>query len=168
LEEAEPRMTIVPSAVVVSEQRDSFDHEAGDDAERLTLEATLTVHVEVYDAAVAAEQFEPLLASRLSDEAPSGYAVDDGMITYRPPVEISANEGSVRLRAAAEANAVAVLDDAERQDLAARLAGVSEADAAAVIAAAPDVSEFRVSYSPAWLPRQMPNNSARIRFEVTQ
>ena len=168
LGEAEPGMTVVPSSVTVSAQSDAFDHQAGEEVDSVTLTATLTVHVEAYDAAAAAEQSEPLLASLLSDDAPAGFAVEAKEIVYQAPFAVSESDGDVRMEAAAEASAAAVLDDGERQALAARLAGVSAPDAAAIIAAAPEVAEFRVDYSPAWLPQQMPNNAGRIRFEVTQ
>jgi hypothetical protein len=159
---------IVPSDVTVLERRDQFDHQVGEDAESVSLESTLTVQVLTYDGEAAAQQYEALLAADLNAEAPEGYVVAPSEIAYAGPSEIDRNERGVRLEVAAEAEAEAMLDDAERNALAAELAGTGPEETAAILARYPEIAEYAIDYHPVWLPRQMPANAGRIQLEFVE
>jgi hypothetical protein len=159
---------VIASTVTVAEQHDAFDHEAGAEAENVALQATLTLDVMTYDGREASEQVEPMMVSRLNDEAPEGFAVHPEQIAFDPPTTVEESERGVRLEVTASAEAEAVLDDAERQALIASLAGASPEQAAAILAQRPEIAEFAVAYHPAWLPQQMPVNTGGIRLEIGQ
>ena len=112
--------------------------------------------------------YEAALAERLAAGAPEGYVVPADTIVFDAPVERDAGEAGARLEVAARAEAEAVLDIAERTALAESLAGANPEEAAALLAASPDLAEFSVDYHPSWLPDEMPSNAGRIVFEEAQ
>jgi hypothetical protein len=158
---------VVPSLVTITGQHDTFDHAAGDEVESVALDATLTLDVAAYDGDAAAEAYAAQLLPRLGAAAPDGFAVDPRRVAYDAPAEVVAGEEGVRLEIAARAEAVAVLDESEREALAAALIGKTPEEAAAILASVPEIAEFDVDYQPGWLPRQMPGNTTRIEFETT-
>jgi hypothetical protein len=158
---------VVPSLVTITGQHDTFDHGAGDEVESVALDATLTLDVAAYDGDAAAEAYAAQLLPRLGAAAPDGFAVDPRRVAYDAPAEVVAGEEGVRLEIAARAEAVAVLDESEREALAAALIGKTPEEAAAILASVPEIAEFDVDYQPGWLPRQMPGNTTRIEFETT-
>ncbi|MGH2616041.1 MAG: hypothetical protein ACRDJC_12435, partial [Thermomicrobiales bacterium] len=168
VEEAQPGAEILTSTVSITGQGDEFDHQAGEEVAEVSLRATLTVDVLTFDGAAAAENSQQLLASRLADETPAGFAVGSEDITFGEPVAADERDGGVRLEVTASGEAEAVLDEAERAALAAQLAGVSPEQAATILAAAPDIAEYRVDYHPSWLAPQMPAYAGRILFEVAE
>lgn len=159
---------LLESSVRITSQQDSFDHQAKDDAEHVSLTSTMTIEALIYPASAAETRVEPALAAQLNAAAPEGYAVDPASITYEPPVEIDESERGARLEVAAKARAEAVLSEAEREQIAADLAGKRPEEVAAILANVPQVASFRVDYEPAWLSGQMPNNAARIEFEFAE
>ena len=158
--------TILPSAVTVSGRRDEFDHQSGEDAAELALQSTMTVDVMTYDGNAATQEYEQALAAHLNDEAAEGFAVTAADIDFEEPRVIEESDRGVRLEVQAQAGATAILDAAEREALAAALAGASAEDAAALLARSPEIAEYTVDYHPAWLPEQMPNNAGRIQIEI--
>jgi hypothetical protein len=62
----------------------------------------------------------------------------------------------------------AILDEGERNTLAAELAGTSPEQAAAVFEKFPEIADYSIDYQPAWLPEQLPNNAARIQIELDE
>jgi hypothetical protein len=164
----EPGEEILLSTATVSGQEDAFDHQAGEDAEEISLRSTLTVEVLTFDGEAASTEYEQILSARLSAEAPEGFAVAPDDIVFEGPIETTQSDRGIRLEVKARADAIAELDDAERAALAAELAGVSAEDAADILARRPEIAEFTVDYHPAWLPEQMPNNAGRIELEITR
>lgn len=157
---------LLASSVQITDQQDTFDHHANEDAERVSLKSTMTIEAMTYPASAVETRIDPALAAQLNAAAPEGYAVDPASITYEPPIEIDRSERGVRLEVAAKGSAEAILSDAEREKLAAELAGKSPKEAAAILARTPQIASFTVDYEPAWLSGQMPNNAARIEFEI--
>jgi hypothetical protein len=168
LAHAENGQAIVPSSVKVTARHDAFDHQPGEDAESVSVKTTLTLQALTYDAAAASAHYGPALAMSLSSQAPGGFAVEQDDIVYEEPVAVSESDRGVRLEIAARADAVAILDDAERNALASALAGASPEKAAVILAQSPDIAESTVVYHPGWLSAQMPNNASRIQFEIAQ
>jgi hypothetical protein len=106
------------------------------------------------------------LLEELRRAVPDDYAIDPPMVRYGEPVEVTDDRGQVRLRVEAEADAVAVLDEAERRRLAAELAGQEPDRAIEMLEATSEIESFTVDYQPSWLANQMPTNPDRIIFEV--
>ena len=86
---------------------------------------------------------------------------------YRAPSKSSGSDGNARMEAGPR-RAPPLSSTTRSGGVGGALAGVSAPDAAAIIAAAPEIAEFSVDYHPAWLPQQMPNNAGRIQFEMTR
>jgi hypothetical protein len=168
LANAEDEQAIVPSSVSVTAQHDAFDHQPGDDAETVSVETMLTLQAMTYDAGAASARYGPALATSLSSEAPEGFVVELDDIVYEEPVAVADSQRGVRLEIGAHADAVAVLDDAERDALASALTGASPEKAAAILAQSSDIADYTVAYHPGWLTPQMPNNTSRIEFEIVQ
>ncbi|MBA2595057.1 MAG: baseplate J/gp47 family protein [Chloroflexia bacterium] len=166
--ETEPGAALLPATVSVAAQRDEFDHEVGEDTESVSLQATMTIVVQTYDGAAASADYEQRLASSLADDAPAGFALEPEEIVFGEPVAMEETERGIRLEVTAEADANAVLDEAERSALAAALAGASPEQATAILAESTDIADFSIEYQPSWLAPQMPKNAARIQFEVAE
>jgi hypothetical protein len=164
----QPGEEILLSTATVSGQDDAFDHQAGEDAAEISLRSTLTVDMLTFDGEAASAKFKQILADRLGAEAPEGFSVVEEKIIFEEPLETEESDRGVRLEVKARADAIAVLDDAERAALANELAGASAEDAAAILVRRAEIAEYSVDYHPAWLPEQMPNNAGRIQLEITE
>jgi hypothetical protein len=156
------------SPVSVSKQQDSFDHQINDDADSVSLRATLTVEATTYETGDAEAKYKQALAAKLADEAPAGYRIDSEHIDFAAPAEAKGEADGARLEVKAHADARAVLDDQEWQALASKLAGHNAEEAAAILAQAPEIATYTVEYQPAWLPKEMPNNADRIQLELAK
>jgi hypothetical protein len=163
-----PGAVIVPANVTVSDRHDEFDRQVGEDADSVSLHSTLTVQLLTYDGDAAASEYQQVLAGKLNGEAPEGFAVSPDEIAYTGPTTIDSNDRGVRLEIAAEADAEAVLDDAERAALTAELAGAGPEQTAAILARFPEIAQYTIEYHPMWLPRQMPANAGRIQLELAE
>ena len=168
LESEYPGEELLPATVTVTESADAFDHQVGDEDESVALRATMTVEVLTYDGAAAEGEYETLLAQRLSDDAPPGFAIGPEDIIFDAPVTTEESDRGMRLEVTARGEAEAVLDDRERATLADALAGADPDQAAVILARTPDVAEYRVEYHPSWLAPRMPNTAARIQFEIAE
>lgn len=159
---------VAVSALTVAEQRDVFDHQADEEAEMVSLRAEMTLDVAVYDVGEAESRYESALTQQLAAAAPDGYWVNPEAIAFSEPVAVEAPDGGTRLEVTASVDAEARLGEAERQDLAERLAGLSAAEAEAVLSEIEGIATYTVEYQPAWLPQQMPANAGRIAFEIVE
>ena len=164
----QPGAKILPSSVEILDQADTFDQQVGAEVGEVALTATLTLDVLTYDGAAASARYEATLADRLADEAPQGFAVAAEEIAFAEPEVVEESDDGARLEVEASAEAVAVLDEAERAALAAELAGASPEEAAAVLERAEEIAGFNVEYRPSWLAPRMPTNSGRIQFEMAK
>jgi hypothetical protein len=140
----------------------------GAEVGEVSLSATLTVDVLTYDGAAASERYEAALAAKLEDDAPGGFTVAAEDIAFEEPAIVEQDDGGARLEVTANAEAIAILDDAERAALAAALAGASPEEAAAVLGQSDEIASFSVDYHPLWLAPRMPSNTGRIQFEVSE
>jgi Baseplate J-like protein len=158
----------LPSTLSIAAENDQFDHQAGEDASTVNLQATLTVQAKTFDLDAAAAAYEPALTQALRAKAPDGYAVAVDAIAFDPPKETKSGDRGARLEVDAHANAAAVLDDAQRAALAAQLAGKSPQEAEAILKSAPQITQFTIDYRPSWLPDEMPKSAQRITFEESR
>lgn len=153
------------TTVTIKDQQDTFDRQVAEDAESVALRSTMTVEVTSFDEAAAETEYQAALERMLGEAAPEGYEIQPTNLSIVAPVETLDDERGTRFQVDAEANAVAVLDDTERDALVKALAGASADEAAKILGGAPEIAEFTVDYAPVWLPEQMPNNTGRITFE---
>jgi hypothetical protein len=166
LSRTEADARVLQTTVRVADQKDEFDASVGADAGAVAVRSMLTLELLTYDGADARAKYEPLLLEELRRAVPDDYAIDPPMVRYGEPVEVTDDRGQVRLRVEAEADAVAVLDEAERRRLAAELAGQEPDRAIEMLEATSEIESFTVDYQPSWLANQMPTNPDRIIFEV--
>ncbi len=159
------RTAALPSSFTLGEGTEEFDHEAGDDAESLRLRAVRSVTALTYDPSDVLSQADDELQDRMVDGAPNGYAIAAGTIEVDQPDPVEEGPEGMRFRLAAEAEARAILDAEERQDLAERLAGAEPEAAEALLRDVPEIEEFDIAYRPGWLPDRMPGNADRIAIE---
>jgi hypothetical protein len=158
----------LPSTLSIAAESDQFDHQAGEDASSVNLQATLTVQAMTFDLDAAAAAYEPALTRALGAKTPDGYAIAADAIAFDPPKETKSGDRGARLEVDARANAAAMLDDAQRAALAAQLAGKSPREAEGILKRAPQIAQFTIDYRPSWLPDEMPKSAQRITFEETK
>jgi hypothetical protein len=166
IDQQQPGTAILPTTVQITGQQDTFDHNVGEDAGNVTLEATLTIQVLTYDGQAANERSQETLSTDVTEQAPQGFAVEPTAIAYEQPVVIEENDRGTRVEVAAHTDAVAELDEAEQTKLAAALAGADPDQAAAILRQWPEIASYSVDYHPSWLPPQMPHNANRIQFQI--
>lgn len=154
------------TSVDVVQQEDAFDHQVDDETENVSLQSTMTVEATAIDQTEAANRFEVALADLLAARAPNGYSVSVDQIKYSAPEEMVADERGSRYSIEATADARADINEEDRESLASALAGMTDEEAADLLANDPEIAGVTIDYSPAWLPKQMPNNAGRIEIEV--
>jgi putative Holliday junction resolvase len=103
----------------------TFSHETGDPAESLAIDASMTYTALAIDPTAVSQLADETLRANLASSAPAGYEVDPATIAIGTADGVSGDaEGLMRIPATAEARAT--LDDAEREALAAEMAGRQE------------------------------------------
>lgn len=155
----------VVTGVKVLSQQDTFDHQAGERADAVKLQSALSLEVTVVDLKQAESDFERDLADELVASAPDGYTVPVKEMRVNPPIVERTEDRGVRLQISAEAEARLVLDASQQRQLAEAMAGLSPAEAEAVLANNPAVAGARVEITPGWLIRDVPENPDRVVFE---
>jgi hypothetical protein len=158
---------VVPDVSIIG-QSDEFDLQINEDGQSVSLRSTLSIEATAFSLDAASAKFEEVLSERLAKEAPSGFVVSPEDIVFEPPREVETRDGDMRFEVVARAEAVAELDEAEQNALAAKLAGADKGDVAAILAESPDVAEFTVEYGSDWFSNQMPNNASRIQIELAK
>ena len=164
-EELAENVAALPSTFAVGKGSDRFDHEAGDEAERLSLRAVRPVTALTYEPDATVARVRADLDERLAAGVPTGYAVDEERVVVDPPQPVAERADGARFRLAARGAAVAVLDEAERAALADELAGEEPAAVAEILGGVAEIERFDVAYRPGWLPDRMPSSAGRIAIE---
>lgn len=155
----------VVTGVKVLSQQDTFDHDVGERGDAVSLQSAMTLEVTVVDLKQAEVDFEQDLADELIASAPPGYTVPVKEMRVNPPVVERTEDRGSRLQISADVEARLVLDDARKRQLAAAMAGLSPAEAEAVLAKDPAVAGARVEITPGWLIKNVPENTDRVVFE---
>ena len=125
----------------------------------------MTLEVTVVDIKQAEVDLERLLADELSAGAPAGYTVPIKEMRVSPPVVERTGDRGSRLRISADVEAQLMLDDAQKRQLATEMAGLSPAEAEAVLANNLAVAGARVEITTGWLLKTVPENPDRVVFE---
>jgi hypothetical protein len=155
----------VVTDVKVLNQQDTFDHDVGERGDTVSLQSAMTLAVTVVDLKQAEVDFERDLADELIASAPPGYTVPVKEMRVNPPVVERTEDRGSRLRISADVEARLVLDDAQQRQLAAEMAGLSPAEAEAVLAKNPAMAGAQVEITPGWLIKNVPENPDRVVFE---
>ncbi len=133
----------------------TLDHEVGDVADTLTIDAKLTYVALAIDPATVGQQADEALRANLAAAAAAGYEIDPATVVIGTADGVpDATDGSMRITATAEARAT--LDDAERDQLAEEMSGKSQVDAQTAALANPDVADLTIDVSPGWLTDSLP------------
>jgi hypothetical protein len=98
-------------------------------------------------------------------QAPAGFTVPVKDMRVNPPIVERTEDRGSRLQISADVEAKLVLDEAQKRQLATEMAGLSPAEAEAVLATDPAVAGARVEITPGWLIKNVPENPDRIVFE---
>lgn len=155
----------VVTGVKVLDQRDTFSHRVGERSDSVSLQSVMTLEVTVIDLRQAEADFERDLANELIASAPAGYTVPVKEMVVNPPVVEHTEDRGARLQISANVEARQVLDEAQQRQLAVSMAGLSPAEAEALLAGDPAVAGAIVEISPGWLIRTIPENPDRVVFE---
>ncbi|HET8628284.1 MAG TPA: hypothetical protein VFL91_12725, partial [Thermomicrobiales bacterium] len=103
------------------------------------------------------------VARRLGDAAPPGATLVPGTARLDGPARTHAQPGLITYHVGGTAQTrAAVGDDAARARLATDLAGKSDDEARAILAATPGISGYTITYTPSWFPHRMPWRASRI------
>ena len=155
----------VVTGVKVLNQQDTFDHDVGERGDTVSVQSAMTLEVTVVDLQQAEVDFERDLAEELIASAPAGYTVPVKEMRVNPAVVERIEDRGSRLQISADVEARLVLDDAQQRQLAAEMAGLSPAEAEAILAKDPAVAGARVEITPGWLVKNVPENPDRVVFE---
>jgi hypothetical protein len=136
----------------------------GDAVDALSVSATATVSVLVYEPDALAEA----TGGRLPEVAavPEGRVLDPETVRFGSPVLASAAADGARLRVPVEGDTILPFGPSERRALAERLATVDAPTGETLLGSIPGVEAWQIDYSPDWLPPRMPGDPDRIEIEV--
>ncbi len=159
-------VVILPSSITTGEAENHFDHEAGDDAETITLTATRSVTALTYNRAAALDQAAALLQRRLTGSAPDGFAIDAASLNLAEPTPIEESANAARYRITGTAEARAIISGEKISELKRELAGDDPTAAESRLRTVPEIERFTIDYSPGWFPKRMPTNPKRIAIDI--
>ncbi len=157
---------VTVTSVSAASQDDVFDHAVDEEADTVSLTTTMVLDVATYDEAAAMAELLPHVERQNAAQAPPGTLNDEKEVVLSEPAVVQTNERGTRVEVEARATAWHAFSDAEKESLAAALAGATDEEATAVLSKTPGLADFDVAYAPSWLPREMPNNPGRITIEV--
>lgn len=157
---------VVPSTLEPEGDVDfTLDHEVGDPAQSLAIDARRTYVALAIDPSVVAQQADETLRSNLAANLPAGYELDPASVVIGVADGVpDGAEGLMRITATAEARAT--LDDAEREQLKAEMAGDSPEEARDGALAIEKVADVTIDVSPSWLIDSLPS-AGRIKVTTT-
>lgn len=159
---------IVPESITDQDFTYTFSHQAGDDAETVSVSATAPVTLLTYRPDEAQRLVAQELQRQLTEATPDGFSFDPDSLTTGDPTP-TGESGSVALyQVTGSGEVLAVIPEEVQRQLQDDLAGDSAETAAAKIAEVANVAGFDVDYDPAWLPDRMPLSQSRITVEVDQ
>jgi hypothetical protein len=141
----------------------SFSQQVGDEAEEVSVDATVTFTATAYDPTALTDQAIPQLEAEVSGNA----TFDPATVTVNTPAETGNENGVFSLLATVTGDAVPTLDEATQNALADQLAGNSQSENEQILTNLDYVESFTVSYAPSWLPERVPGSGDRITIETS-
>jgi len=159
--------TVLPGTLMAGELTYSIDHEAGDQAESVSIAAEMVVTGMAFLPSDAATQASIQIQNDLAAKTPAGFELEPSSTVINAPVLINDSGESGLYRITATASARTVIDEARRDQIANEIAGMSEDEAEAYLAQLDFVERFDISSSPGFLPKRIPSNANNIEVETT-
>lgn len=154
--------TVTNDAIKTTATNKSFDHQAGDQADNVTLSLTITATATVYKS----QDLKDMLVSILKDNAPEGFEVDKSSADTSTDLTSVADNGDLTFSGHIKADLTPQLDT---NKLASNLAGKSPSAADPLIKAIPQIVSYNVSFWPN-LPaplKTFPRDPKRIHISVS-
>ena len=138
----------------------------GEQAESISISGTVNATGLIYDQTVVAEETTDFFRESLQAEVPDGYEIDPQSVVLGEPLALAPAPDNVQFRVSAEATAYAVVDDDTLDSLRSDMSGSTLDEANARLAEVEQFETHDVSISPGWWFERMPQDSARIEFQV--
>jgi hypothetical protein len=140
----------------------TFSQQAGDEADEVTLTATVTFSGTAYDPSALTEAAIP----QLQAEVAAGQTFDPDSVRVNTPAETGNANGVISLLATVSGEAIPGFDEETKDALADQLAGKSMSEVEQTLHGLDYADDFSVTYSPSWLPKRVPSSGDRITIET--
>lgn len=157
---------IVPESITDEDFTYTFSHQAGEDADTVSVAATAPVTLLTFRPDDAEDLVEEELRRQLSGATPDGFSFDPDSLTTTDATPVDEESSVARYQIEGSGEALAVIPDEVQTQLQEELAGDSAEAAADKISEVANVADFDIDYSPVWLPDRMPLSDGRITVEV--
>lgn len=156
---------VVPSTIVLSDQKYQDDLQSGADGGALTTTATATASALVYNDADLRRKVTAALLPALQQQVPNGFQLSQSTVALTTTRVTGQTASGASLAVQGTASTTAVLTDSEAASLADQLAGKSDSDARHLLDENARISSYTIDYSPGWIPDRMPGRAGRIQIE---
>jgi hypothetical protein len=156
---------LVPDTIQIGEPEIEVDAAAGEDGEEVTASGTITVRAQVFDP----DELHQLAGSEadrlLSRQGGSDRILLAETVSIQEPMSL--NQQSPAFKIDVEAVARKIITEAEKEQIAEDVVGMSREEAEAYLAEHPKVDRFQITIEPSWLPDRMPEILTRISVHVS-
>lgn len=155
-------LRVVPSSLTPSNLQTTFSQQAGDEAQSVTVEASVT-----FDAfAFPTEALNAAAQESLAAAAPEGYELLPNQTVYDVPIETGEQNGSRAMIVPVTGQAAITVSDEQLGQIAHELAGMSESEAEQYLETHELLTSYSLSFDPSWMPHRLPDDAGRITVEV--
>jgi hypothetical protein len=157
---------VLPGTLQPGELNYTTDHQAGEQVDTVTIDATMVVSVMAFNPADAVLQATEQLETMLRANTPEGYELEPETLTTADPVLVN-DQGDAGLYVlTATANARAMIDDAQRDEIAEAVSGLDPGEAETVVRQYPSVDQVTIDTFPGILFTSLPENAERIEIKT--
>ena len=155
-------LAILPGSVQPGKLTFTTDHAVGDEADSVSITASMTVTALAYAVADFQAQAATALQPDLNAKVTAGYEMVPDSLTLADPVQLNDQGTSAQFKLTGNAQERATIDDARAKQIAGMIAGKSVGDATDFLGTLPEVGSVEVTSSPGFLPKRIPSSAARI------
>lgn len=165
----ESRLTPDQTLLDGTKQREAiqyrFDHQAGDDAQVVTVHATLSLSASAFRLGDIHERARTEVSRRLASNVAADAALIPASISIGEPLSLPGSEGQA-FSISAQATTRSIISDSDLAALEADLVGMSAEEAMARIRQVKGVEDVDIQYERDWFGERMPRLQSRISIEV--
>ena len=162
---AQDDAAVVAPSLTILDQTNTFDQEAGAEANEVSLEATRTVSILTYDQAEASRLIAEELGDQLQAMVPQGFLLGPVAIGADDVIALDGAANGGRFQVDAEARATLALTPEKEAELASALAGKSPEEVEAILASWPEVASYEIEPGFQFFTSNLPANSGRIAID---
>ncbi|CAN5889139.1 hypothetical protein BH24CHL4_BH24CHL4_12360 [soil metagenome] len=155
-------LRVVPSSLTPSNLQTDFSHQSGDEADSVSVDATVTFDAVAFPAAALDSAAQELLPS----SAPAGHEILQDQMVYEAPIETRQQNGSWAMIVPVTGQAAVSLSDEQLEQITRDLTGMSESEAEDYLGTREHVVSYALHFEPGWMPHRMPVDAGRITVEV--